>query len=195
MELTPRERDKLLLFTAALLAERRLARGVRLNYPEAIAYQRRHSGRRPRRALRCRDDELRHDLARSHAGPGWRRGDDSGDSGRGDVSRRHQARDRSPSDSMILGEIIAQDGAIELNQQRPTITPLSRIRATGRSRSARIIISRKPTLRWPSIVRQRGAFASISPRELRCDSSRDKNAPWSWSRWPERAWSTVSAAR
>ena len=38
MELTPRERDKLLLFTAALLAERRLARGVRLNYPEAVAY-------------------------------------------------------------------------------------------------------------------------------------------------------------
>ncbi len=38
MELTPRERDKLLIFTAALLAERRLARGVRLNYPEAIAY-------------------------------------------------------------------------------------------------------------------------------------------------------------
>jgi len=38
MELTPRERDKLLLFTAALVAERRLARGVRLNHPEAIAY-------------------------------------------------------------------------------------------------------------------------------------------------------------
>jgi urease subunit gamma len=38
MELTPREKDKLMLFTAALLAERRLARGVRLNYPEAIAY-------------------------------------------------------------------------------------------------------------------------------------------------------------
>ena len=38
MELTPRERDKLLLFTAALVAERRLARGVKLNYPEAIAY-------------------------------------------------------------------------------------------------------------------------------------------------------------
>lgn len=37
MELTPREKDKLLLFTAALLAERRLARGVKLNYPEAIA--------------------------------------------------------------------------------------------------------------------------------------------------------------
>ena len=38
MELTPREKDKLLLFTAALLAERRMARGLRLNYPEAIAY-------------------------------------------------------------------------------------------------------------------------------------------------------------
>ncbi|PPD34980.1 MAG: urease subunit gamma [Methylomonas sp.] len=38
MQLTPREKDKLLLFTAALLAERRLARGVKLNYPEAVAY-------------------------------------------------------------------------------------------------------------------------------------------------------------
>ena len=37
MELTPREKDKLLLFTAALVAERRLARGVKLNYPESIA--------------------------------------------------------------------------------------------------------------------------------------------------------------
>ena len=38
MELTPREKDKLLLFTAGLVAERRLARGVLLNYPEAVAY-------------------------------------------------------------------------------------------------------------------------------------------------------------
>jgi len=38
MELTPREKDKLLLFTAAMVAERRLERGVKLNYPEAIAY-------------------------------------------------------------------------------------------------------------------------------------------------------------
>jgi urease subunit gamma len=37
MELTPREKDKLLLFTASLLAERRKARGVKLNYPEAVA--------------------------------------------------------------------------------------------------------------------------------------------------------------
>jgi urease subunit gamma len=38
MELTPREKDKLLVFTAALLAERRLARGLKLNYPEVVAY-------------------------------------------------------------------------------------------------------------------------------------------------------------
>ena len=38
MDLLPREKDKLLLFTAALLAERRLNRGVKLNHPEAVAY-------------------------------------------------------------------------------------------------------------------------------------------------------------
>jgi urease subunit gamma len=37
MELTPREKDKLLIFTAALVAERRMARGLKLNYPESIA--------------------------------------------------------------------------------------------------------------------------------------------------------------
>jgi len=38
MELTPREKDKLMIFTAGLLAEKRLARGVKLNYPEAVAF-------------------------------------------------------------------------------------------------------------------------------------------------------------
>jgi urease subunit gamma len=38
VELTPREKDKLLIFTAALVAERRMARGLKLNYPEAVAY-------------------------------------------------------------------------------------------------------------------------------------------------------------
>ena len=38
MELTPREKDKLLVFTAALLAERRKDRGLKLNYPEAVAF-------------------------------------------------------------------------------------------------------------------------------------------------------------
>jgi len=38
MDLTPREKDKLLVFTAALLAERRKAKGLKLNYPEAVAF-------------------------------------------------------------------------------------------------------------------------------------------------------------
>ena len=38
MELTPREKDKLMIFTAALVAERRTARGLKLNYPEAVAF-------------------------------------------------------------------------------------------------------------------------------------------------------------
>lgn len=38
MELSPREKDKLLVFTAGLLAERRKAKGLKLNYPEAVAY-------------------------------------------------------------------------------------------------------------------------------------------------------------
>lgn len=38
MDLSPREKDKLLIFTAGLVAERRRARGLKLNYPEAVAY-------------------------------------------------------------------------------------------------------------------------------------------------------------
>ena len=38
MQLTPQEKDKLLIFTAALVAERRKERGLKLNYPEAVAY-------------------------------------------------------------------------------------------------------------------------------------------------------------
>ena len=38
MKLSPRDKDKLLIFTAGLLAERRMAKGLRLNYPEAVAY-------------------------------------------------------------------------------------------------------------------------------------------------------------
>ncbi len=38
MQLSPQEKDKLLIFTAALVAERRRAKGLRLNYPEAVAY-------------------------------------------------------------------------------------------------------------------------------------------------------------
>jgi hypothetical protein len=101
MELTPREKDKLLVFTAALVAERRLARGLRLNYPEAVAFISAAimEGARDGRTVA----ELmtqRHDAAHARPGDGRRPRDDPGDPGRGDVSRRHEARHRAPSDSM-----------------------------------------------------------------------------------------------
>ena len=54
MNLTPREKDKLLISMAAMVAQRRLDRGVKLNYPEAIALISDYRGRRcPRRAFGC----------------------------------------------------------------------------------------------------------------------------------------------
>ena len=63
MDLTPREKDKLLVFTAALVAERRLARGLRLNYPEAVAFISAAIIEARATAARWRNDGLRHHLA------------------------------------------------------------------------------------------------------------------------------------
>ena len=66
MELTPREKDKLLLFTAALVAERRLARGLKLNYPESVAMISAFimEGARDGRSVAAPMDEGRHVLSR-----------------------------------------------------------------------------------------------------------------------------------
>jgi urease gamma subunit len=58
----PREKDKLLIFTAGLVAERRLARGLRLNYPEAVAYISAAILEGARDGQRGRADALRHHL-------------------------------------------------------------------------------------------------------------------------------------
>jgi urease subunit gamma len=66
MELTPREKDKLLVFTAALVAERRKARGLKLNYPEAVAFiSAAILEARARRQACLRAHELRHDSCSS----------------------------------------------------------------------------------------------------------------------------------
>ena len=66
MELTPREKDKLLLFTAALVAERRLARGLKLNYPESVALISAFimEGARDGRSVAALMEEGRHVLSR-----------------------------------------------------------------------------------------------------------------------------------
>ena len=72
MDLTPREKDKLLIFTAALLAERRRARGLKLNHPEAVALislaivEGARDGKR-RRAVRPRRAAIGHCCARGTA--------------------------------------------------------------------------------------------------------------------------------
>ena len=89
MNLTPREKDKLLIAMAALVARKRLERGVKLNHPEAIA--------------------LITDFVvegapdgRPRPGDGGHRRDDPRRPGGSDLPRRHQAGDRAPADPLIF---------------------------------------------------------------------------------------------
>ncbi|MDR6355564.1 urease gamma subunit [Pseudomonas psychrotolerans] len=98
MDLTPREKDKLLIFTAGLVAERRLARGVKLNYPEAMALISAAllEGARDGRTVA----ELMHYgttlLTREQVMEGVS-GDDPGNPGGSHLPRRHQAGHRPPT--------------------------------------------------------------------------------------------------
>jgi hypothetical protein len=94
MDLTPREKDKLQIFTAGLVAERRRARGLKLNYPEAVAL------------ITCAMMESARDghtvaelMGDTNTDPGGCHGRCSGDDSRypdrSDLSRRYQAGDRA----------------------------------------------------------------------------------------------------
>ena len=100
MNLTPREKDKLLIATAAMVARRRLERGVKLNYPEAIALISDFvvEGARDGRRVADLMEAGAHVLTRSQVMEGDRR-DDLRDSGRGNFPRRHQAGHRPQSRS------------------------------------------------------------------------------------------------
>jgi urease subunit gamma/beta len=133
MELTPREKDKLLLFTAAMLAERRLERGVKLNYPEAIAYISMHiiEGARDGetvahlmgkgRTLLSTDQvmsgvvDLIHDVQVEATFPDGTK--------LVTVHEPIQAVDASSPGSLVVpGEIITAEGDIVLNEGRETVT-------------------------------------------------------------------------
>ncbi len=104
MDLTPREKDKLLIFTAALLAERRRARGLKLNYPEAVALISAAimEGARDGKSVAALMSEGKTVLTRADVMDGDRR-DDPRHPGRGDLPRRHQAGHRAPADRMSRG--------------------------------------------------------------------------------------------
>jgi urease subunit gamma/beta len=127
MELTPREKDKLLVFTAALLAERRKARGLKLNYPEAVAtisaaVMEGRKGRHDRGGTDgLRDHNAQHTRCHGRGG-----GDDSGGSGGSHLSRRNQTGDHSrphseDTEPMIPGEIWTAEGEIEINKGRKIV--------------------------------------------------------------------------
>ena len=99
MNLTPREKDKLLVAVAAMVAARRLERGVKLNYPEAVALITDYvlEGARDGRTVA----ELMRDgasVVSPRPGHGGRPRDDPRDPGRSHLPRRHQARHRARAD-------------------------------------------------------------------------------------------------
>ena len=101
MHLTPREVDKLLIFSAGELARKRRARGLKLNHPEAVALitseilELIRDGRSVAEIMSLGSTILAADAVMD----GVRR-DDPGDSDRGHVSRRDQAGDHPPSDPL-----------------------------------------------------------------------------------------------
>ena len=128
MNLSPREKDKLLISMAAIVARRRLDRGVKLNHPEAIAIisdfilEGARDGRTVAELMQSGAQVLTRDQVMD-----WHPRDDPRHPGRGDLPRRHQARHRARTDpigatSMIPGELFIQDGEIELNAGRKTVT-------------------------------------------------------------------------
>ncbi len=101
MDLTPREKDKLLIFTAALLAERRRARGLKLNHPEAVALITAaivEGARDGKSVAQLMSEGKIGAVARRRDGGRGR--DDPRDPGRGHVSRWHEIGDRAPTDRL-----------------------------------------------------------------------------------------------
>ena len=186
MELLPREKDKLLLFTAALVAERRKARGLKLNYPEAVAYISAAilEGARDGRTVA----EL------MTAGTKLLTADDVMD-GVAELITEVQVEATFPDGTKLvtvhqpipapraagIGEVrVAPRRARRSTRAARPCGSRSRTPAIGRSRSARTITSTRPTRRCASIARRRAASAWTSPPAPRCASSPGRRAPSSW---------------
>ena len=188
MELTPREKDKLLLFTAALVAERRKARGLKLNYPEAVALisaailEGARDGRTVAELMAAGHQLLTADDVMD----GDRRADHRG-AGRGDLPRRHQAGDRAQADPGQADRSASAPIETVARDDRAQRGPRRRGGSRSRTRGDRPIqvgshyhfFEVNPALRSTASWRAGSAWTSRPAR--RCGSSRARRAPSSWS--------------
>ena len=105
MHLTPREQEKLMIFVASELARKRRARGLKLNYPEAMAILSAEILEAARDGKSVADIMSMGAAILTRGRDGWHRGDDPRSAGGSNFSRRHQTGDHSRPDS--IGDPIA----------------------------------------------------------------------------------------
>src|SRR5258708_9584738 len=129
MDLLPREKDKLLLFTAALVAERRKARGLRLNYPEAVAFisaailEGARDGRTVAELMSLgtrvlKADEVMDGVAELITEVQVEATFPDGTK----LVTVHNPIAQQPGGDMGVGEVVTVDGTLALNVGRPTVT-------------------------------------------------------------------------
>jgi len=217
MHLTPREIDKLLLHGAGFLAQKRLARGLRLNYPEAtslIASQLLELIRDGHSVAELMDLGRRL-LGRAEVMDGVAElisevqvEGTFGDGTKlvtvhhpivaehGDLALALQGSflpvpERSlfaePFERLHIGEVLTADGDLVLNEDRPSETSQSPTSATGRSRSAATTTFLKSIALCSSIAKRPTACGSTFPREPPSVSSLDRKRPSPWWRSPAPA--------
>ena len=202
MNLTPREKDKLLIAMAAIVARRRLERGVKLNHPEAVALitdfvvEGARDGRTVAELMEAgahvvTADQVMdgvaamiHDVQVEATFP----------DGTKLVTVHHPIR--GAEDKLVPGEVLAEPGEIAMNEGRETIA--LEVANTG-DRPIQVgshyhFFEANPALKFDRAAR-RAASASTSPREPRSASSRARSARCAWSRSPASARSSASARR
>ena len=201
MNLTPREKDKLLIAMAAMVARRRLERGVKLNHPEAVALitdfvvegardgrsvaELMETGAHVVSADQVMDGiaSMIHDIQVEATFP----------DGTKLVTVHHPIR--GADDKQIPGEVMAEPGEIVMNVGRETSRSTCPIPAIGRSRSARTIISSRPIRRSSSIAARRKATGWTLQPGPQCASSPARADPCASSPSRANAKSTASARR
>ena len=191
MFLTQHEQERLLIHVAADLAQRRRERGLRLNYPEAVAMITAFllEGARDGRTVVDLMEAGRHVLTR--VGRAGRCARDAGrGAGRGHVPGRYEARHRARADRVSPTASCPGDHSRPGHSRRRTgrdqrgsagaYARRASTPATGRCRSARTTTSRRRTRRSSSTGRRRGVTGSPCRRARLCGSNRASAARWTW---------------